>query len=534
MFRTRILCAFVLVLVTCWVVPALSAEPITFDSLLSEMTDRSAVASFPDPAYTCKQASSYDRGSKAPNKSGWFANNDRSFFLRSEKNQGREEWVMMDAEGPGAIVRFWVTSGRYLGTVRVYLDGSDEPAIEAKVDDLVGGSALVGPPLSEELARGRNLYLPIPYAKHCKVTFDRPNFQVTKSRDDLIYYQINYRTYAPEAKVVSFSMDGLEKAEAKIAKLQTTLTEPAAVLPADCEVHEGEAKTLGPGEESTKVIEGPGAVCRMSVRLEADDRAQALRSTVLVMDFDGEQTVWCPLGDFAGSGVGVNPYTGWYRKVSKDGTLTCWWVMPYEKACTIRMKNLGDQTVSIKEPSVTTCPWTWDDRSMHFHANWRQQRNIETEKNGKAAHDWSYLASQGQGVYVGDTLALVNRDQGWWGEGDEKIYVDNERFPSHFGTGSEDYYGYAWCTPKFFESAFHAQPRAEGPRNFGNVTNTRVRLLDAIPFHQSFKFDMEVWHWSKTDVDYAATTYWYGRPGATTDMKPAPEEAKQPVKYKMR
>ena len=30
------------------------------------------------------------------------------------------------------------------------------------------------------------------------------------------------------------------------------------------------------------------------------------------------------------------------------------------------------------------------------------------------------------------------------GEGDEKVYVDGETFPSHFGTGTEDYYGYAW------------------------------------------------------------------------------------------
>lgn len=32
----------------------------------------------------------------------------------------------------------------------------------------------------------------------------------------------------------------------------------------------------------------------------------------------------------------------------------------------------------------------------------------------------------------------------WWGEGDEKFFVDGEKFPSSFGTGSEDYIGYAW------------------------------------------------------------------------------------------
>ena len=47
-------------------------------------------------------------------------------------------------------------------------------------------------------------------------------------------------------------------------------------------------------------------------------------------------------------------------------------------------------------------------------------------------------------------LHLINYHRGWWGEGDEKIYVDGEDFPSHFGTGTEDYYGYAWCRPEEF------------------------------------------------------------------------------------
>ena len=509
-----------------------SAATVSLESLLDEMINRSSLASFPRPAYTCKQASSYDRHSIAADQPGWFANNDRSYFIRSEKNGGREEWVMMDAKGPGAIVRWWVTAPAYKGTIRVYLDASSKPAIEAKVDDLVGGAALVGPPLSSDRARGRNIYLPIPYAKQCKVTFDRPNFQVTKNNDDLLYYQINYRTYAPGTQVESFTQAGLDKTKEKISQLQATLLKPGSVLPADMQTRDVPTSAIAAGEEIVMTLDGPAAVCRLSGRIEAEDIAQALRGTVLVMEFDGARTVWCPLGDFFGSGVGVNPFTGWYRKVEKDGTLTCWWVMPYKESCKIRLKNLGKQTVSAADVSVNTCPWTWDDRSMHFHATWRQQRNIPTENGGRAALDWNYLSVEGKGVFVGDTLAVLNRVPGWWGEGDEKIYVDGEKFPSHLGTGTEDYYGYAWCTPKFFESPFHAQPRAEGPGNFGNTTNTRVRLLDAIPFGKSFRFDMEAWHWHKTEIDYAAATYWYGRPGAAANHQPDPAEAARPVQYK--
>ena len=169
---------------------------------------------------------------------------------------------------------------------------------------------------------------------------------------------------------------------------------------------------------------------------------------------------------------------------------------------------------------------------MHFHTTWRRQRNIPTEKGGAAAFDWNYLCVDGESVYVGDTLSVLNRVLKWWGEGDEKVYVDGEKFPSHHGTATEVYYGFSWGEPKFFEAPFHAQPRAEGPHKYGNTTVTRVRLLDAIPFGKSFRFDMEVWHWKKTEIDYTVATYWYGRPGATANHQPDPAEATQPVKYR--
>ncbi|MBN1909375.1 MAG: DUF2961 domain-containing protein [Pirellulales bacterium] len=522
-------------LIAVLLLPALAqaAGPVTLDTLLDEMVDRTAVARLPEPAYTCKQASSYDRRSVSPDEPGWFANGDSCKFLRSEKNDGREEWVMMDAKGPGAIVRFWVTGFKYVGNIRIYLDGSSQPAVTARVDELVGGPALVGAPLSEATARGRNLYLPIPYAKSCKVTFDQPHYSKTRKRESLLYYQINYRTYSPGTEVKSFSMGQLDAAKEKIAKVQKTLLDPASVMPVESDVMPDLSQPIVAGKSLDLLLEGSEALCMFSVRLEADDLAQAYRSTVLEIHADDEKTVWCPVGDFFGSGVGVNPYTGWYRKVDKDGTLTCWWVMPYQKSLSISFANHGKHDVKATISSLTTCPWKWDDRSMYFRANWRQERRIKTEDRGKAAKDWNYLTAQGQGVYVGDTLAVVNRVKKWWGEGDEKIYVDGEKFPSHFGTGTEDYYGYAWCTPEYFQSPFHAQPRAEGPRNFGNVTNTRVRLLDAIPFTKSLKFDMEVWHPQKTEVDYAATTYWYARPGATAKAHDGPAEAAQPVEYDM-
>ena len=525
-----------LLLSTCAAVPAGSEAEVSLESLLAETIDRGRLARLPDPAYTCRQASSFDPKSTGPDEEGWYANGDHSHYRRSEVRGDRVEQVLLDAEGPGAVVRWWVTSGEYVGTIRIYLDGAEEPEIEARVDELVGGEALVGAPLSAERARGRNLYLPIPYAERCVITFDRPDFWETKENKDRLYYQINYRTYEEGTPVRSFSMEELERLEARVVEVSSTLLAPAdhprellrSAGGSGPETLYGLALDPGvPAGLAMGLGEGSGAVSRFSLRLEAEDLARALRSTILQFRFDDQRTVWCPVGDFFGSGVGVNPYRGWYRTVDDDGTMTCYWVMPFRDSYLVGLRNVGDQPVTVADWSIELSPWSWDDRSLYFHADWHQDRDIETVRaNG---FDWNYADIEGQGVFVGDALVLNNRHQAWWGEGDEKIWVDGEDFPSHFGTGTEDYYGYAWCTPHFFEAPFHAQPRAEGPRNYGHVTNSRTRALDAIPFQSAFRFDMEVWHWAQTSVDYAITTYWYGAPGAASSRRPEPEEAAHPV-----
>ena len=100
---------FIAVLLLCGFGLCIGADTITFESLLNEMVDRESITRFPEPSYTCRQFSSYDRDSVGPDKKGWFANWDRSQFVRVEDNNGRKEYILMDAEGAGAVVRFWGT-----------------------------------------------------------------------------------------------------------------------------------------------------------------------------------------------------------------------------------------------------------------------------------------------------------------------------------------------------------------------------------------------------------------------------------------
>jgi hypothetical protein len=121
-------------------------------------------------------------------------------------------------------------------------------------------------------------------------------------------------------------------------------------------------------------------------------------------------------------------------------------------------------------------------------------------------------------------LNVFNPTPAWWGEGDEKIYVDGEAFPSTFGTGTEDYFGYAWCDPHPYSNPFHAQTRCDGPANHGNTSNIRLQVLDQVPWSESVVFDLEVWHWKAVKVDYGSIAFFFAgegahvQPGPTTDL----------------
>jgi hypothetical protein len=171
--------------------------------------------------------------------------------------------------------------------------------------------------------------------------------------------------------------------------------------------------------------------------------------------------------------------------------------------------------VKIDFGEFISYPFRWTANTMYFGSFWEQYSFLRTGemKNNEGdgfPFDINYVNIKGKGVYVGDCLTIFNTVYAWWGEGDEKIYVDGESFPSHFGTGTEDYYGYAWCRPeKFTGHPFISQPEGSGNFDPGYTNNIRFRSLDAIPFKKSFKFDMEMLHWTKAIIHFSPITFWY-------------------------
>jgi hypothetical protein len=499
---------------------------------------------FPEPAYTLKQFSSYDRESVSPGEEGWWANADYTQFIREEENNGRREFVMLETEGPGAVVRFWMTfagEGATESILRFYIDGNSEPAIEGNALEVLSGGILAPEPLSTSVSpeteyeqRGHNLYLPIPYADKCKITIESDAVKnVEGCWRPSIYYNVCYRTYEENTQVQSFSEEILNGAKPKIEKTADLLLNPERG--GEPEINQSVKLSAG-GHISFGLPEGEKAVSKLVLKIDAEDINQALRSTVLSLTFDGTETVWVPAGDFFGTGYQVHSSGTWYTKVSADGTMEAFWMMPYKNSASVKVHNFGEQQISV-DLGVSVDDYNWKNNSMHFGSAWHEHYELNTAKdesleNHKWHFDVNYVDLQGKGIYAGDALTVFNTADAWWGEGDEKIFVDGEEFPSFIGTGTEDYYGYAWCRPEKFSHPFIAQPTGAGNFHPGMTVNMRYRTLDAIPFTEEISSNIEMWHWVKTTVNYAMTSFWYAQPGFESNVEPSVESVQKPVAMK--
>jgi len=218
--------------------------------------------------------------------------------------------------------------------------------------------------------------------------------------------------------------------------------------------------------------------------------------------------------------------------------------MPFKETVSIYIDNLSDQDIAV-EGSVVTAPYQWiNGVSMYFHASWRINHKLTA--NTKAPVDLVCLMAHGRGRYVGTTVFLKNPAEGpdnwgnWWGEGDEKVYIDDHnlaspnslgRFPAVFGTGTEDYFGYAWSSSNLFDHAYIGQPRNDGPGNRGFVTNYRFHIIDDFTFNDHISFFMELFpHDSVPDFTYGRIAYYYGIPGTYDDHQViGRDDVKMPV-----
>jgi hypothetical protein len=354
-------------------------------------------------------------------------------------------------------------------------------------------------------AQGYSAYLPIPFSRYARIS-------TTSSAP--LYYQVNYREYAAGTNVEPYSAKRSEELAPLTAEIGAWLKSPLASGPL-AELPKRDLHLTAAAPEQTVEL-GPAVIRELTVR-GFDPSEQALRRTRIIVSVDGERTVDAPLGDLFGAGPGLREHDSFATSVHKDA-LTLRWPMPVKGKITFRAESnggtLGDLAIELRYNAGLPSEYRL------FHAQWTGPRNFDTT----TPVDWTLMHFVGSGWYVGTALNVTNPTAWWWGEGDEKIFIDGELFPSNFGTGTEDYFGFGWCSNELFARPWIGQTRADGPLNQGRSSQYRWHVSDAIPFNSELRMSFEVLHWISGALSVSLTqdavAYWYGVPGGAELAKP--------------
>ncbi len=496
--------------------PSAEAFDVTLASLADEMVDLDRLARPADPPFVAAMASSYDRRSTSPDDpAGWFANRDAENFDRVDERDGRTEHVLLEVDAPGVLTRIWTATPR--GTLRIYLDGAESPVIEEDFAELLNGD--VEPfeaPFAYRVSNREvtncarhtpdgagNLYFPIPFARSARVTIDDP----------AIFYQVSYRRYAPDVRVQPYSEAALAEAACALEAAAAALESPPA--PAG-EITRDTLQVTAEGARATFDAGPDGAVIReLAITLPAIDDARA-RATAVELTFDGERTVRGPLLELLGQGGPDLRDTRSLGAVVEGRRLALRLPMPFRESAELRLVATAGAPYPV-DVEARIAPVEFGEYGRHLHARWMPSRVVPTT----TPSEHTELDVAGSGDYLGNVLDVTNSSRAWWGEGDERIYVDGEAFPSFFGTGTEDYYGYAWCSAVEFARPYHGQTRVQGPETYGRSSLFRWHVLDRIPFTSRLRFDLETTHWKTyARVGYEALHFWYAAPGGDAETEP--------------
>lgn len=296
--------------------------------------------------------------------------------------------------------------------------------------------------------------------------------------------------------------------------------------------------SIKPGETLVLAdVDGPGAIQQIWMTPTGN-----YRYTILRFYWDGEDTpsVEVPVGDFFASAY-TNfqtfvPLNSLPVCVNPGNAFNCYWEMPFRKHCRITMENIGLEEMRIFYQINYTLTDVPAD-AAYFHAQFRRvnplpYKGIVTILDGV----------RGQGQFVGCYLAWQVNNNGWWGEGEIKFYLDGDlpqgvvgqnvaeyggkHFPTICGTGTEDYFCGSYnfenkATKQYQEfcTPYAGMPHVVRPDGTYNA-NTRFSLyrwhiMDPIRFQNDLAVTIQALGWRSggrylpLQDDIASTAFWY-------------------------
>ncbi|MCL2364531.1 MAG: DUF2961 domain-containing protein [Defluviitaleaceae bacterium] len=248
------------------------------------------------------------------------------------------------------------------------------------------------------------------------------------------------------------------------------------------------------------------------------------RDLIVRMYWDSNEfpNVESPIGDFFCCGftkalniasipINVNP----------TGGLNCYFPMPFRTAARITIENRGTEDCSGFYYAITMEECAVAPDEVYFHAKFRRTNPLPYMQ------DYTIIDGiRGMGHFVGCHMAWQQNNDGWWGEGEIKAFIDgDEEFPTYCGTGTEDYFGGAWSFNGNYSAPFMGYQDLMSLGYYGaaremNKTGNRhsmyrFHIMDPIRFRSDLKITMQAlgwrseWRYLPLQDDIASVAYWY-------------------------
>lgn len=266
-------------------------------------------------------------------------------------------------------------------------------------------------------------------------------------------------------------------------------------------------------------MEGPGAVQHIWMTPTGNWQFSIIR-----FYWDGEETpsVEAPIGAFFGMGWNqYAPLNSLAVTVNPGSAFNCYWKMPFRKKCRITVENINkDEPMRLYYQIDYTLTTIGSDEA-YFHAQYRR-----SNPNKGSLH--TILDNvKGKGHYVGTYMAVGVNNNGWWGEGEIKFFMDGDRdYATIVGTGTEDYFCGSYnfenkSTHRYeeFSTAYaglHQVIRPDGlyltQQRFGMY---RWHIQDPIRFENELKVTIQDLGWRHggryfpQTSDIVTVAYWY-------------------------
>jgi hypothetical protein len=264
-------------------------------------------------------------------------------------------------------------------------------------------------------------------------------------------------------------------------------------------------------------VQGQGAIQQIWMTPAGNWRFAILR---FFWDGEKEPSIECPLGDFFACGWGkyaqvsslpvcVNPGSG----------LNCYWQMPFRKSFKVTLENLAEENFTLYYQINYTLTDVPDD-AAYLHAQFRRSNPL--------TYKTDYLIAdgiKGWGHYVGTYICWGVHNDGWWGEGEIKFFIDGDaKFPTICGTGTEDYFCGSYCfmvDNKYvpFTTPYSGMPQVILPDGVWKTQQRfglyRWHIMDPVRFEKDLKVTIQALGWMSggrylpLQDDISSVAFWY-------------------------